>query len=263
MMTVLMVLLSACNLLSEVDTGKLELLNKANQEVVFLPAGGEKIIVLVTSSDWAAQSDADWCKVSPSEGTSDAAKLKLKIEANPDVEERNATVTVSTDQASLQISVTQRGKKAVLLEDADYVIEAEGGIFEVELEHNVEYEVEIPGKVSWIREVKSKKMSKAVHEFEVQANESEDERSAEISFVAEDDDIEEVVTVVQKGKKQVADEKEEEGEKPSLVFVMESLSDFLQSPGISPVPCIGVTAQLQFSATMPKNMNMPILKNDG
>ena len=97
------------------------------------------------------------------------------------------------------MKVIQREKKSILLEEADFVIDAEGDVFEVELKHNVEYEVEFSDRVSWIREVKSKKMSKATHEFEVEPNDSPDERSVEIIFICEEEDIEEVVSVVQKG----------------------------------------------------------------
>ena len=192
-------MLSACNHLAEVETDTLELLNKANEEMVFLASGGEKTVVLVTDSDWTAESDAQWCKVSPEEGTAESAKIKMTVEANDKAEEREATITVSTAAKSLQMKVIQREKKSILLEEADFVIDAEGDVFEVELKHNVEYEVEFSDRVSWIREVKSKKMSKATHEFEVEPNDSPDERSVEIIFICEDEDIEEVVSVVQKG----------------------------------------------------------------
>lgn len=195
----LAVVLSACNMLAEVETDTLELLNKANEEMVFLASGGEKTVVLVTNSDWTAESDSQWCKVSPEEGTAESAKIKMTVEVNDKAEEREATITVSTAAKSLQMKVIQREKKSILLEEADFVIDAEGDVFEVELKHNVEYEVEFSDRVSWIREVKSKKMSKATHEFEVEPNDSPDERSVEIIFLCEDEDIEEVVSVVQKG----------------------------------------------------------------
>ena len=212
MMALLTVILSACNLLAEVDMDKLELLNKANSEIVFLGSGGQKTVALVTNSEWTAESDATWCKVTPSQGTAEDAKVKLSVEANDKAQERTAVVTLSTANASIQINVIQREMKAILLEEADYVIEAEGETFEVELKHNVEYQVEFSPSVSWIREVKSKKMTKAVHEFEVKPNEDTKNRSVEILFVCEDEDIEEVVTVVQKGLDQNQDDGEDDGE---------------------------------------------------
>jgi len=211
MMALLTVILSACNLLAEVDMDKLELLNEANSEIVFLGSGGQKTVALVTNSEWTAESDATWCKVTPSQGTAEDAKVKLSVEANDKAQERTAVVTLSTANASIQINVIQREMKAILLEEADYVIEAEGETFEVELKHNVEYQVEFSPSVSWIREVKSKKMTKAVHEFEVKPNEDTKNRSVEILFVCEDEDIEEVVTVVQKGLDQNQDDGEDDG----------------------------------------------------
>lgn len=211
MMALLTVILSACNLLAEVDMDKLELLNEANSEIVFLGSGGQKTVALVTNSEWTAESDATWCKVTPSQGTVEDAKVKLSVEANDKAQERTAVVTLSTANASIQINVIQREMKAILLEEADYVIEAEGETFEVELKHNVEYQVEFSPSVSWIREVKSKKMTKAVHEFEVKPNEDTKNRSVEILFVCEDEDIEEVVTVVQKGLDQNQDDGEDDG----------------------------------------------------
>ena len=224
----LAVVLSACNMLAEVETDTLELLNKANEEMVFLASGGEKTVVLVTDSDWTAESDAQWCKVSPEEGTAESAKIKMTVEANDKAEEREATITVSTAAKSLQMKVIQREKKSILLEEADFVIDAEGDVFEVELKHNVEYEVEFSDRVSWIREVKSKKMSKATHEFEVEPNDSPDERSVEIIFICEEEDIEEVVSVVQKGvEKDSCKEEEEEEEKYFMFSVTASGTDFV------------------------------------
>lgn len=224
----LAVVLSACNMLAEVETDTLELLNKANEEMVFLASGGEKTVVLVTDSDWTAESDAQWCKVSPEEGTAESAKIKMTVEANDKAEGREATITVSTAAKSLQMKVIQREKKSILLEEADFVIDAEGDVFEVELKHNVEYEVEFSDRVSWIREVKSKKMSKATHEFEVEPNDSPDERSVEIIFICEEEDIEEVVSVVQKGvEKDSCKEEEEEEEKYFMFSVTASGTDFV------------------------------------
>ena len=221
----LAVVMSACNMLAEVETDTLELLNKANEEMVFLASGGEKTVVLVTDSDWTAESDAQWCKVSPEEGTAESAKIKMTVEANGKAEEREATITVSIAAKSLQMKVIQREKKSILLEEADFVIDAEGDVFEVELKHNVEYEVEFSDRVSWIREVKSKKMSKATHEFEVEPNDSPDERSVEIIFICEDEDIEEVVSVVQKGVEK--DSGKEEEEKYFMFSVTASGTDFV------------------------------------
>lgn len=221
----LAVVMSACNMLAEVETDTLELLNKANEEMVFLASGGEKTVVLVTDSDWTAESDAQWCKVSPEEGTAESAKIKMTVEANDKAEEREATITVSIAAKSLQMKVIQREKKSILLEEADFVIDAEGDVFEVELKHNVEYEVEFSDRVSWIREVKSKKMSKATHEFEVEPNDSPDERSVEIIFICEDEDIEEVVSVVQKGVEK--DSGKEEEEKYFIFSVTASGTDFV------------------------------------
>ncbi len=218
-------MLSACNHLAEVETDTLELLNKANEEMVFLASGGEKTVVLVTDSDWTAESDAQWCKVSPEEGTAESAKIKMTVEANDKAEEREATITVSIAAKSLQMKVIQREKKSILLEEADFVIDAEGDVFEVELKHNVEYEVEFSDRVSWIREVKSKKMSKATHEFEVEPNDGPDERSVEIIFICEDEDIEEVVSVVQKGVEK--DSGKEEEEKYFMFSVTASGTDFV------------------------------------
>ena len=222
----LAVVMSACNMLAEVETDTLELLNKANEEMVFLASGGEKTVVLVTDSDWTAESDAQWCKVSPEEGTAESAKIKMTVEANDKAEEREATITVSIAAKSLQMKVIQREKKSILLEEADFVIDAEGDVFEVELKHNVEYEVEFSDRVSWIREVKSKKMSKATHEFEVEPNDSPDERSVEIIFICEDEDIEEVVSVVQKGVEKDSGNEEEE-EKYFMFSVTATGTDFV------------------------------------
>ena len=83
-----------------------------------------------------------------------------------------------------------------------HVIPIEGGTFEVTLQHDVAYEVQISEDVTWIHEIQSKAQTTTVHKFSVDRNTTGAFRTAEIYFVSLESDVYQQVTVQQPGKRQ-------------------------------------------------------------
>ena len=147
---------------------------------------------------WTAESDSDWCHADPAEGLASDMKLTISVDPNHQTEDRTAYVTLTCATASLEIKVIQSEAFELTIDEADYVVEAEGGNIEVTVMHNVEYVVDIPASAPWIKEVKSKKLSATTHEFIIEPNEATEERTAEIVFECEEEGLTETITVFQK-----------------------------------------------------------------
>ena len=174
------------------------LANESNRELYFSCKGDTKVIVLKATDVWTAESDSDWCHADPAEGLASDMKLTISVDPNHQTEDRTAYVTLTCATASLEIKVIQSEAFELTIDEADYVVEAEGGNIEVTVMHNVEYVVDIPASAPWIKEVKSKKLSATTHEFIIEPNEATEERAVKITFECEEKGLSEVITVFQK-----------------------------------------------------------------
>ena len=177
---------------------RITLAKESNRELYLSGNGDMKTIVLKATDVWSAVSDSDWCHADPSEGLVSDMKMTISVDANDEGEERTAHITITSGTASLEITVIQSEASELTIDQADYVVEPEGGSIEVTVGHNVEYEVTIPKSAPWIKEIKSKKLSETTHEFLVEPNEIAEERVAEIVFMCEEEGLTEVITVFQK-----------------------------------------------------------------
>lgn len=85
--------------------GKMSL---SKDEVVIPKRGGETSVSLTYGGRWTVTSESEWCKVSPSQGSSDEI-LKIEVEANDGNGDRLATLTVSSldDDQTLVLAIHQ------------------------------------------------------------------------------------------------------------------------------------------------------------
>lgn len=177
---------------------RITLAKESNRELHLSGEGESRTIVLKATDVWTAVSDSDWCHTDPSEALSSDLKLTISVDRNDQGEERTAHVTVTSGTATLEITVIQAEACELTIEEADYVLEPEGGRIEVTVRHNVEYRVNIPKTVSWIKELTSKKPVSTTHEFIIEPNSTAESRAAEILFECDDESMNQIVTVFQK-----------------------------------------------------------------
>lgn len=179
---------------------RITLANESNKNLNFSGEGGSKSIVMKASTVWSAVSDQEWCWTTPSEGLASDIKLTINVDENRSEESRKAVVTITAGECSLLINVTQDERSTLSVEEVDYVIPREGGVFQVALKHNVKYNVKIPKSVTWIEEISSKAVSESVHVFQVQQNDGLEDRTAVITIISDDEELEEEISVFQYGK---------------------------------------------------------------
>lgn len=101
-----------------------------NKTSALVTAAGEEIALEVTSNvDWTASADQDWVSVDPAsgKGSAEAAKVKVTVDPNETQDSRTATVTVSADNLTKTLKITQTGLDAPEPETYILVGDAVGG----------------------------------------------------------------------------------------------------------------------------------------
>ena len=125
--------------------------------------------------------------------------LTFLVEVNDDVEVRRGTVVLTSILGEETFRIFQQGTEPVLvLSEKEVGVEAEGGVFTVELRSNVPINLEMPKDADWISEVTTKAMYTDTRTFQVSANETYDSREAVVRFYNEEMGLSETVKVVQK-----------------------------------------------------------------
>ena len=110
----LLVLISSCS--SSSDTPIEEVALKLAPSTLILQDNSEcqQSLSLTAPGNWRARSNADWCRVSPEQGTASATQITLKIDMNATKAERTCTITVEAidGKESVTANVVQPGRDA-------------------------------------------------------------------------------------------------------------------------------------------------------
>ena len=141
-----------------------------------------------------------WINIIGTKALSTSA-ITFNVNANEEISKRTGHILIKSDIGEETITVYQEGATPVMvLNENSFTLSDTGGIIEIEIKSNVNYEYEIIEGDGWIHEVKTKSMSTHTLQFEVVANETFDDRTGKIRFHDKDTGLEEYVTVFQKQK---------------------------------------------------------------
>ena len=157
----------------------------------------ESQTVGITASDIAWEYEvaegSQWCKVAVT-GDEQNPAIEVSVKENTAEQSRTAKIYVRLFDASDSISVIQTGiSPCVTPEKTEYDIEAKGGIINVNVTANVEYEVSC--SASWLTIAPSSTKNKTV--LVVEPNTEYESREAELSFDFTDGGHAATVTVTQ------------------------------------------------------------------
>ena len=159
-------------------------------------------IVLKTNIDCNVQIDEgsrNWLSVADTK-TLDQSTVTFKAKANPEESSRTATVTFSGNGVSETVSVYQAEKDILVLSSNSGQIGSDGGLLEISLRSNIEYEVLLPDNPTWIMQTATKALSTYVRSFFVHANTSYDSRSTRIIFKDVNSSLQQEFTLTQHQK---------------------------------------------------------------
>ena len=160
---------------------------------------GETIEVVVSHNvDVSYECSADWVEPVVTRSMS-TDTYQFLVKPNGDVEPRDATITFSSkaDGISESVIIHQMQKDALVVAQAHYSVGAEGGTIDIEVGHNIDFEIGIDE--DWVTRSETRSYQVEKLTFAVAANTSKDRREAVITFSSKDGSKVQTVTVEQSG----------------------------------------------------------------
>ena len=95
---------------------------------VFSDEGDSHQVEFTATLEWTATASENFVTVEPKSGQSGENAITIKMGANPNYEQRTATVTIACGEDKQTINLTQKHKGALLLTDSVLQVAAEGGM---------------------------------------------------------------------------------------------------------------------------------------
>jgi hypothetical protein len=123
--------------------------------------------------------------------------LTYEYDANTSYDSREAKIVVTnikTNQSEA-ITITQAQKDAIVLAKDSYTVESKGGQIEIEVGHNVDFDVEIFS--DWITQGQTRAFTTETLTFNVARNPNNDNREGTITFKSKDGNLSQTVKVYQ------------------------------------------------------------------
>ena len=155
-------------------------------------------ITFTTDASWTASSDQDWCVLSDTEGDEGEKDITVTVNGNETDEDRKANITIKAGSVSSTITIVQVKKLYISTDSETYKVSFMGGIIEVEVKHNVDYEILIDA--SWITKTDSEQgEGKEILVFEAETNQGAEVRKATITFYNQELDLKTSIVVTQGG----------------------------------------------------------------
>lgn len=158
------------------------------EKIDFDSDSGNETFSFSTNKAWTIKvlGNVTWCKVNASSGNEGTHQVNVSVEKNNTYVERNVTLSISCDDKSYLIIVTQKQQDVLLLSQEENVpveVDSNGGKVEIAVKTNVDYEMEIVGSATqWIKELVSKSMASYSHVFSIEPNENKSARNGTIRF---------------------------------------------------------------------------------
>ena len=171
--------------------------------VEFASTGGAWLFNFSSSADWRVECDEDWVVAEPNEGVAGAdCSFTLRAAAEGCGEMRTTVVKVIAGGEAYEIGVLQHMKERFDIDEQDiYTIDSGGGVVEIELATNIDYEVKLPqgSNYNWIGLGDTRAMRDETLCFAVDQNSSNISRVAVVTlaYSIDGEDITRSIAIVQ------------------------------------------------------------------
>ncbi len=174
--------------------------NGSVPEIAFEQKGGDAPVEFTASDPWTASVDKDWCSVSPASGEAGSATITVTAAANETSDERSAVVTLKCGNVTKTFTVSQKQKNMIEVPQSSFSVNSNGGVINIEVKSNIDYTYSVDkDAASWIKEVKTRALNSKVLSFEIDKNTATTERIGKITISNQENAIEKVITITQKG----------------------------------------------------------------
>lgn len=135
--------------------------------------GDEVTISFSTNYQWQIRgwSTLGFCSLDATKGEAGNGTITVKVEPNATDEVRTAEFDILAGAAVQTVTITQTETNAIDIGTTSYNAPADGGLVEIAVSANIEYTVNIPAEITWIREAtRSKAMVNSYVNLEVDPN---------------------------------------------------------------------------------------------
>ena len=175
---------------------KADILNIATGSVTVPSSEGTTTVKIVSTTSWSARlvysataNKDEWCSMNVSSGAGN--------KANPNFEDRAATLHVSSPKYNKSITITQKQQDVINVTTDQFNVPAEGDIVKIEIKSNVKYDTVFDTACGWIRKVDNDNRAYATqHQFyEISPNQTGEERQTEVKLTYKD--ITKTITIIQ------------------------------------------------------------------
>lgn len=160
-----------------------------------LPSSKEEYRFWISSSlKWTVEIDQPWVYLDRSSARGGDVKVRLTTEANDKPYKRSATISFKSKDLVRTLKIQQNGIDPILNTDLlIYNVNAEGGVIDINVNHNMEYTVSMPWDADWIHKDETKGKETTTHRFIVDRNDGWDSRTTKIGFRSTNKEMEKIV----------------------------------------------------------------------
>ena len=124
--------------------------------------------------------------------------LVFKVAENESEEKRECKIVIKSGEFNETVTIYQAGSTPTIILTKDkFSVPSAANTITVEVKSNVDVAVEMPDNAEWIKESTTRAFSTNTYNFDIEQNESYDNRTAEIKFTNKENDLYEVVTITQ------------------------------------------------------------------
>ena len=124
--------------------------------------------------------------------------LVFKVAENESEEKRECKIVIKSGEFNETVTIYQAGSTPTIILTKDkFSVPSAANTITVEVKSNVDVAVEMPDNAEWIKESTTRAFSTNTYNFDIEQNESYDNRTAEIKFTNKENNLYEVVTITQ------------------------------------------------------------------
>lgn len=172
--------------------------------LTFTHKKSELSVSFSTNESWAlsisvTSGAGGWCTASATNGSKGSASVTFSVSENTAYDDRTASVTIKSGSATKTFAITQKFANALLADAGKYEIGTGGGVVEVKVKYNVEFDVQIPQDVTWVTQTDSRALTEKTIYLKVAENTTTDDRQAEITLAGKDSVTSQRIVISQEG----------------------------------------------------------------
>ena len=164
--------------------GQIELASSSKDNIELPSDGGSGSLRFTSSLNWTIECSEGWVEINPMEGEAGMARVTISADANDTPQTRTAVVNICSGVTKFPITVTQDSFIPTFeLLDTEKEVSSRGGEITVRVRADVDYEFHC--EADWISDASTKAPRTREHKFVVEPNTSAEERTAMITFCAD------------------------------------------------------------------------------